>query len=717
MPLDPVADERGLWVNTDCPPTGPGVHALIIGVSRYDHLNEGRNPAPDTYGLGQLSVSALTAYRFFAWLGDGYALDGWPVARVRLLMSPLRNGVGKVTTDELKDCDPTICAHAPEASFDNCKHAIENWYADMEALRAPATGRSLFFFSGHGMERRQNYQVLLPSDYLRPPGRLMNNAISTPNLVDSLTYLACVASHVLLLDGCRNDIDKLRGATGANILNDNQPIAVNPLFEKGALYATASGLRAYSPKSGGLSLFGQALLDGLRNKPVPMLDEAPIELIRKGNVSAIEINKLGSYMKRRVDALIRAAKESVVQVVRSEVASANPGQAIELAELPHPSHSDELMVEEIELDGVDYPGPNGPGHGAVRHGEPPAPDAWFQQRYQAAQRAATAPPGADRNTHIERLHQIFGSEAVACPWLDTLRVTGLSTLRSDDHTAVDILSSAQATKTEELHRLQVHFRVASPEVGHVSRDPVGHVMTMTNEQGHRFCCVLPSDIYPRIFQLEIDVANNDYIRFATYLSPLNDGPAGLIAAAWDEMRARDPLAAAQRVIVSGTATELGSAFKDGEKALAEKLGAPLAAAVAGVLLLKGNRFDLMHDWARNVGNWFPTIPDGVVVWTEQCRRIAAGQPLPPDLLPWFVHELSHRSLPFTADGFGLAADLVTDIVRGRLRTDAATRDAARALGARIDAALPYFRDTGLFCTFAGWPEDWSPAAILGPSIL
>ena len=127
----------------------------------------------------------------------------------------------------------------------------------------------------------------------------------------------------------------------------------------------------------------------------------------------------------------------------------------------------------------------------------------------------------------------------------------------------------------------------------------------------------------------------------------------------------------------------------GEEVLADKLRAPLAAAVATVLLLKGNRFDLMHDWARNVGNWFPTIPDGVVVWTDQLRRMAVGRPLPPDLLPWFVHELSRRSLPFTADGFGLAADLVTDIVRGRLQTDAATRDAARELGARIDAAAPY----------------------------
>ena len=152
------------------------------------------------------------------------------------------------------------------------------------------------------------------------------------------------------------------------------------------------------------------------------------------------------------------------------------------------------------------------------------------------------------------------------------------------------------------------------------------------------------------------------------------------------------------MIASGTAAEFDSAFHEGEEALSLKLRTA-AAVVASLLLLKGNQFKLMHDWARNVGNWFPTIPDGVVVWTEQRRRIAAGRPFSPDLIPWFVHELSRRSLPFTADGFGLAADLVTDIVRGRLQTDDATRAAALAVGARIDAAAPYFRDTGLFGTF------------------
>lgn len=696
MPLEASKMEPGLWVNGDVPADGSGVHALIIGASRYDHLFDGRRPAPETYGLGQLSASALTAYRFFMWLRDAYILDRWPVARVRLLMSPLRKGVGKATTDELEDCNAEVCKHALEATFTNCKAALENWYADMEALRAPAAGRSLFMFSGHGLERRQSYQVLLPSDYLRPPGQLVNDAISTPNISDALSYLPRVSTHLLLLDGCRNDIDKLRGASGSKILNDDQAVAINPLYEKGALYATASGLRAYSPKAGGMSLFGQALLDGLRNQPEPMLDETPIGLTYRGPVPTIEINQLGSYMKGRVAALIKAARESVIQVVRSEVATSDPGRPIELAEFP-PDHQ-AMPVDRFRLDATRRP------RRQVLAASPPA--AWFHERYQAARDAKVAAADASREVQINSFHTIFGAEAVTFPWLDKLRVVGLSTGESFDYRGIELLSSAKAMRTSSLHRVKIAFRVGPI-------DPVGHVMMIEDKNSRRFCCILPSDVDKRIFHLEIDVEGNDYISFAAYLAPENEGPTGRVASAWEQLRARDPLSAAARLAANGTEEYLKQAFNAGEDALRQKLRAPLAATVAAVLLLKGNQFERMHDWARNLANWFPAIPDGVVVWTEQCRRMARSTQLDVELLPWFVQEMSKRSLPFTSDAFDLASDLVSDIVRGRLQSDDTTRSAARALEARLDKAAPFFHDTGLFCTFGGYPPDWSPELLLG----
>jgi hypothetical protein len=39
--------------------------------------------------------------------------------------------------------------------------------------------RALFFFSGHGLEVHQDQQILLLSDYLKPPQRNWNKALST----------------------------------------------------------------------------------------------------------------------------------------------------------------------------------------------------------------------------------------------------------------------------------------------------------------------------------------------------------------------------------------------------------------------------------------------------------------------------------------------------------------------------------------------------------
>jgi hypothetical protein len=45
---------------------------------------------------------------------------------------------------------------------------------------------------------------------------------------------------------------------------------------------------------------------------------------------------------------------------------------------------------------------------------------------------------------------------------------------------------------------------------------------------------------------------------------------------------------------------------------------PYAATVAAYLLLRLERFDLLHDWPRNLANLFPSLPDGCIIWAAQC---------------------------------------------------------------------------------------------------
>lgn len=59
-----------------------------------------------------------------------------------------------------------------------------------------------------------------------------------------------------------------------------------------------------------------------------------------------------------------------------------------------------------------------------------------------------------------------------------------------------------------------------------------------------------------------------------------------------------------------------------EDLLEHKVADPFAAVVGAYLLLRTRNIDLLHDWTRNLMEWFPRIPDAVVVraWHLIYRR-------------------------------------------------------------------------------------------------
>jgi len=63
-----------------------------------------------------------------------------------------------------------------------------------------------------------------------------------------------------------------------------------------------------------------------------------------------------------------------------------------------------------------------------------------------------------------------------------------------------------------------------------------------------------------------------------------------------------------------------------EEVLRGKRESPLAATIAGLVLLRARRWDKLHDWLRNLANWFPHLPDGPVLWVEQLMRQPKGSP-------------------------------------------------------------------------------------------
>jgi hypothetical protein len=63
---------------------GPGLHALIAGVSAYRHLPGGAGPiARRTFGFSQRHTAARTAFRIRTWLEERRERLPVPLATIR----------------------------------------------------------------------------------------------------------------------------------------------------------------------------------------------------------------------------------------------------------------------------------------------------------------------------------------------------------------------------------------------------------------------------------------------------------------------------------------------------------------------------------------------------------------------------------------------------------------------------------------------------------
>jgi hypothetical protein len=273
----------------------PGTLALVIGVSRYPFLARDPDGCPtphNKYGLSELSVSALTAYRFATWLRESYQNSASPLVRCWLLASP---------TDAELQKEPGLAGVA-EPTFRNCEDAIWDWYST--ALRLPAAhaqkSRLVLFYSGHGLERTLDEQLLLPSDYLERG--LVNRAINARDLRQALA--ACgVPQQLFLIDACRNDHPRLRdlgfSLNGTQVLNPVDSSRALPNLDSPVLYGTSSGQQAFAPRTvrDGLTLFGQALLSGLTAPPADSLE-------RDSDRCVMVVNQLQKYMNARIAELL-----------------------------------------------------------------------------------------------------------------------------------------------------------------------------------------------------------------------------------------------------------------------------------------------------------------------------------------------------------------------------------------------------------------------------
>jgi len=87
--------------------------------------------------------------------------------------------------------------------------------------------------------------------------------------------------------------------------------------------------------------------------------------------------------------------------------------------------------------------------------------------------------------------------------------------------------------------------------------------------------------------------------------------------------------------------------------LFDKMEDPYAAAVGAYLLLRLKQFERMHDWAQNLANRVPFLPDGCIIWAWQ---LIHQQPSNAGEIRKYLLMAASRGLPVYSEGLRLLTD-------------------------------------------------------------
>jgi len=669
MALEIVADRPGLWREPGWNRDMPGVYALVIGVSAYPHLEGGSSPAPDTCGLGQLVSSASTAARLFDWLRSSFRRQNLPVVWCYLLLSP--------TTEERARFDADGLTHYAEPTYANLNTAIKTWTGNVPA-NPPATSnsRTLFFFSGHGVQAYHK-GVLLPSDYLDPSlgNPDFQNCIGVEDLREWMEE-SPVAEHFALLDACRNEFSPLasRGASAHGVFPKNPPGA--PPLVAASLASTSPRSVAYQMPGHPVTFFGQAVLEALGGSAA-------------GADARLEFSRFVDYVRPRVNVLLKEATgQPLEQAVRQRL------------------EGDDFVVTEIARKPVFGFGAS--ADASLVPGMPAADPAAVVQdalraRFDDAFEVRDQIRLQDLASSFPEAHRRFGHEYASLPW-----VGGRAELYS-------LEDGQPCSAAVTIHRVKRNDASSIVQVD-LALDPRrGGVLLVFQDAGHvqreRLALALPTDQYERVpvrLTLSIERVGDGWPKLQKLEARL--GPSD-----WNPHY--------QYLWSLAREADLGSLRKAAERAEPERLKAAAqdkqaaeTAAAAGMLLLAGvGRIADVHDWTRNLMRWFPWVPDGAVLWAESLRSALArgesepyGITDPVEELLAALEELARRGVPFFAETLDFAESIVRHLRRTPLSDERRQRleAVARWLGRALAVTVP----AGHFIAVPGLPRPETAGA-------
>ncbi len=239
------------------------LHAFVIGVADYPHLNGGSGPmANDPLGLTQVTTPQHTAPAMAEWLMNGHSNPACQLGSLEMLVSPAVQipvpAGGKAPADPAKMAE--------------IKRSFAKWE---KRCSSHADNIAFFYFCGHGLNKTD--QFLLPEDFGDPA--LPNEWANCINFDWMRVGMRkCKAqTQIFFVDACRETPFGM--LTQVNVGGDGLISAsiTDTVACSAAYYATTQGRQAYGPDND-VTYFGQAVLcclkgvGGLKKGPKWVVD-------------------------------------------------------------------------------------------------------------------------------------------------------------------------------------------------------------------------------------------------------------------------------------------------------------------------------------------------------------------------------------------------------------------------------------------------------------
>lgn len=176
---------------------GPVTHALVIGVSYYDHFADGPEPSELgwQWGMPQLTCAARSAAEVANWLATDYTANNRqrPLQTLRVLLSPAPG----------EKLPPLRGVSYKPASSANVEEALREFVDD---CKRNADDVAFVYIAGHGVQLTGHEAIVLLSDAGNPRHlTVLEGAINVTACHAAMSHADTASTQFWFVDACRDD--------------------------------------------------------------------------------------------------------------------------------------------------------------------------------------------------------------------------------------------------------------------------------------------------------------------------------------------------------------------------------------------------------------------------------------------------------------------------------------------------------------------------------